>query len=231
MKKVTFTPESAQRIAQAVRRVERLPTQTRGPGLHSPITGGDAFWAEITDEDEGLHSWKKIYPAAAESAGWVDADPAVTGTLNAREANGISAPVATRVLLSFVGYDGDGDPLYQFAIASVRDWFIARISGATQDGTNKRWVYTFVELEKTSAGYNGWADKTSGRTGNCYNLIEDQNGATGTYGNGVASVNLVGTFTVKPCPTGTRIMLHAVDAGGTAEYWFSYENAIDGECP
>jgi hypothetical protein len=111
--------------------------------------------------------------------------------------------------------------------------FIARIDGSTQDGSNFRWEYDFVEVKKATAGYGGWTDKTNGRTGTAYNLIEDQNGASGLFGNGVDSSNLSGTsMEVQPVPDGTRVEIFMVtcQANGETEYWFSYENGIDGEC-
>lgn len=113
----------------------------------------------------------------------------------------------------------------------IAEPFVARITGRTQDGSNKRWTYTFAELSKTSAGYGGWTDLTGGRTGNAYNLAEDQNGASGLYGNGVNSANLTGTFDLQPIPTGRRVRITpAYVTDGTLEYWFEAENGIDGEC-
>jgi hypothetical protein len=105
------------------------------------------------------------------------------------------------------------------------------VTGSTQDGSNFRWTYDFEEAEKTSAGYGGWTAKENGLTGTAYNIIEDQNGASGVFGNGVDSANLAGTFELQPVPNGTRIAVwrqHLTD--GTFEYWFSYENGVDGAC-
>ncbi len=125
--------------------------------------------------------------------------------------------------------------------------FVVRITAATQDGSNKRWKYEATEVDKTTAGYGGWTDLSGGRTATgatngiyLYNLIEDQNGATGTYGNGVASTNLTGTFALQKIPTGTRVAVLLVKTISTTtgsqttttEEWFtSYVNGIDGECP
>lgn len=117
----------------------------------------------------------------------------------------------------------------------LRSWpparFWARITSNTQDGSNKRWSYAITEVCKSSTGYGGWTDVSGGRTGTAYNVIEDQNGATGTWGNGVASTELTGTFDIKPVPNGTRVLIEQVIlTNGNAEYWFTYENGVSGAC-
>lgn len=111
---------------------------------------------------------------------------------------------------------------------------IVRVSGNSRDGTNWRWTYSFVQVEKTAAGFGGWTDKSGGLTGTntLRNLIEDQNGTTaggGVLGNGVDVDNLSG-LTPQPIPTGTRIEIWPVAVAGTTEYWCQYENGIDGTC-
>lgn len=117
----------------------------------------------------------------------------------------------------------------------------ARIGSSTAADTpaRNRWLYAWVEVEKTSAGYAGWTTKTGGASGttssnSAYNSIEDANAATGVLGNGVnaSTLNTVDwTFTVKACPSGTVVWLTPVVlTGGSTEYWFAYENGVDGSC-
>lgn len=111
----------------------------------------------------------------------------------------------------------------------------AKITGSASADSpaRNRYTYSWSEVIKSTAGYGGWADKSGGRTGtnNGYNLIEDNNNTTGTLGNGVATTNLVGTYTLKPVPADTVVALRVVrTADGTTEYWFSYENGVDGAC-
>lgn len=120
-------------------------------------------------------------------------------------------------------------------VGFILEPFTARITGNTQDGTNKRWAYSFIEVEKTVAGYSGWTDLANGRTGTVRNRLEDQNGASGTYGNGVSSLNLTGTFDIIPIPTGTRIRVDPVSVATNSdvfsvEYWTTYANGVDGAC-
>jgi hypothetical protein len=109
--------------------------------------------------------------------------------------------------------------------------FIARISTNTRDGSNWRWTYGFVELQKAGAGYGGWSDKPAGLSDTAYNTLEDQNGASGTLGNGVSTANL-GNLTPQPIPSGTRVVIRIVTrTNGTPEYWIvNYANGIDGTC-
>lgn len=110
--------------------------------------------------------------------------------------------------------------------------FWARITGDTQDGSNKRWTYTFEEVEKTVASFGGWTTKTDGRSGDAFNTIEDLNGASGLYGNGVNSANLAGTgLDIQPITTGDVVWLRPVRViGGGVEYHFEADNGVDGPC-
>jgi hypothetical protein len=132
-------------------------------------------------------------------------------------------------------------------------WVI--IETQERDGTNNRWKYQATEAEKLTAGYGGWTAKlaiSGGRvaTGSTeadppgngiwvYNLIEDQNGATGQYGNGVSSDDLSGTgITVQPIPIGTRVLVTGVvtipavdpEDDDIEEWWVQYENGVSGPC-
>ena len=120
--------------------------------------------------------------------------------------------------------------------------FWAEITGNATDGTN-RWKYAFSEAHKTSAGYGGWATLGGGRSGTtgsgpARNTIEDMNTGADAHveGNGVDPANLdpaetgSDTFAIMPCTSGNIVRMHEVDRSGTTEYWFSYENGVDGDC-
>ena len=110
--------------------------------------------------------------------------------------------------------------------------FWAQLTGSSADGTN-RWSYSFVEVYKATAGYGGWATKSGGKSGTARNTIEDGNSGSGTLGNGVAVSSLDTddyTFTLRPIPDDRVVWVEEVDQGGATEYWFQYENGIDGSC-
>jgi len=120
--------------------------------------------------------------------------------------------------------------------------FWAKITGSTPADSppQNRWKYAWVEVVKSSAGYGGWATKTDGRSGTitdnpAYNTVEDVNTGVGghTEGNGVDPAHLDTadyTFEVKPCTTGNIVWMREVKVGDTTEYWFTYENGVDGSC-
>jgi hypothetical protein len=90
-----------------------------------------------------------------------------------------------------------------------------------------------VEVYKATAGYGGWATLSGGRSGTARNTIEDGNSGSGTLGNGVAVSNLDTddyTFTLQPVPDDVIVWVEEVDQGGSTEYWFQYENGVDGSC-
>jgi hypothetical protein len=135
--------------------------------------------------------------------------------------------------------DVPGGRLLTVAIGQT---MFVRITGNTQDGTNKRWKYDWQEVVKRDVGYtaSAWFTLSSGREGHnttfgyCYNGIEYPNVATGTYGNGVASSNLLGTsLAIQPIPVGVVLPAFVVvpnSESALPEVWVTYENAIDGSC-
>jgi|TARA_R100001530_G_C4310063_1_gene152767 hypothetical protein len=120
-------------------------------------------------------------------------------------------------------------------IPKTKKVFWAEITGNTSLG-NDRWTYSFKEVEKTSAGYGGFTDVTGGKTGTdtAYNFIEDMNDGLTVEGNGVNVDNLDTdeyTFAIQPAPTGLTVkMLEIYDGVSAFEFWFQYENGIDGAC-
>ena len=114
--------------------------------------------------------------------------------------------------------------------------FWAKIGANAADGTN-RWKYAWTEQTKSSAGYGGWGNLSGGRSGTtgispARNSIEDMNDGTGVQGNGV---DIDGTafpagFSVQACPANNIVWMESVSVGTAVEYWFSYENGIDGTC-
>lgn len=113
-----------------------------------------------------------------------------------------------------------------------------KITGSTQDGSNKRWSYTMIEQVKTAAGYGGWTDKPGALSITGYNMIEDINTDTGTYGNGVTQASLNGPrdgdFDIQPMPNGLTVwgksVTFTVGDESISEVWFGEPNGVDGTC-
>jgi hypothetical protein len=112
-------------------------------------------------------------------------------------------------------------------------------TGHTQDGTNKRWKYDWASIENTGSGYGGWTAASGGLTGSSstwdylYNSIENSNAATGTFGNGVSSTNLTGSFDIQPIPNNTPLFARVVIpkvASAKPQLWVEYPNGINGAC-
>lgn len=116
--------------------------------------------------------------------------------------------------------------------------FWAEIDGYELEDALK-WKYSWHEVYKQTAGNGLYAFQFlyGGRSGTttdnpARNTIENCNSAgAGGMGNGVAYPSLPGDFCLQPCPGGVVVRMWAtpVDSGGT-EYWFQYENGVDGAC-
>jgi hypothetical protein len=161
-------------------------------------------------------------------------DSGITDTLTAYDLNGAAHAVDEIVWVKPSPIpDGDGRTIYLIqsgAGGSGDGSFWARVASSTQDSPNKRWTYTINAITKYGSGFLAW---TMGSSLTAYNTVEAINEVTGTFGNGVASTNLVGSFTVKPAPEGAIVRVYPTTRtdNGSTEYWFAYENAIDGACP
>ena len=112
------------------------------------------------------------------------------------------------------------------------DMFYAQIGAAVADGTN-RWKYAWTEIEKLTAGYGAWTNVLEGRSGSAArNFVEGMNAGTGVQGNGVDidGVDFPAGFSLQKCPSGVFVVMHRIQVADDEEFWFSYENAIDGTC-
>ena len=105
-----------------------------------------------------------------------------------------------------------------------------------------RWFYAWAEVQKSAAGYDGWTAVSGGRSGTttsgpAYNFVEDMNTAADAssptiQGNGVDidGAAFPSTFDIEACPSGVIVPMYMVSGSAGPEYWFSYENGIDGTC-
>jgi len=137
-----------------------------------------------------------------------------------------------------------GPPEPDESLLMPEDGFWAKITGNADadDPVQNRWHYSWEEVHKTTAGYDGWATVSDGRSGTttvdqAYNLVEDMNTAADDssptmQGNGVDvdGEDFPEGFEVQPCATGVFVKIYEVSVSDTVEYWFSYENGIDGTC-
>jgi hypothetical protein len=88
----------------------------------------------------------------------------------------------------------------------------ARITGsvAADNPAGNRYNYTWAEVNKPTAGYDGWALKTGGRTGTAEN---------GNYARNI--IELLGVDATEPVETDEIVILHSVALpSGVTEYWF-----------
>jgi len=157
------------------------------------------------------------------------------------EAHVFDAEGARRIVKTVRAVEGEGADLSRPGGRGPRaptyHFFAARIAGNTSLGSNQ-WTYSWVEVEKTSAGYGGWTTRDEGRSGtdDAYNRAEDMNDGADLEGNGVDvdGADFPAGFAVQPAPTGSIVLMEAVhfplDGEAAVEYWFTHENAIDGTC-
>lgn len=126
---VTFSHESALRIAAAVRKVERTPQSLAGDRNPSHDKG-TSFWAYLLSSDTSgqFFSWLRLVPAAKlpnaidpfapleQDRPLFELDqPTMFSEWTAREANGHkNVPMGSVVQLTFIGFDSKDEPVYVF---------------------------------------------------------------------------------------------------------------------
>jgi hypothetical protein len=230
--------QSAQDFIEIRRRT--LGIRERGPVFKpaQPIdqAGASGLWFELTGTYNAStgYPWKRLIPDGT-GTDFTDASPAVTGDY-LYDANGNESRISGERV--FVRPHGtvSGNPSYMIVAGAGGDRICFKITNAAQDGTNKRWTYTAKRQAKTATGYGGWSNHAADTADyTLYNSLENMNGATGLYGNGVNSANLTGTFAIQRIPNDAIVWATAVTftTGGTTytEYWFESPNGIDGACP
>lgn len=228
-----YVVRNAMRRAPVPHRVGKIVAA--GPSSEADFTD-NRYWVQLTcpasADGDPASSGGMVYPDDTSTISIVCA-------ANVSEESALSHLLATdgTIYVELAWHaDYEGSTVWTFSSGASPE-FDVRVTSSTQDGDNKRWSYSFVEIYKSATGYNGWSDKTGGRTGSFRNLTEDQNGATGTWGNGIVSTDLPAspaTMTIKPIPNGTRIRVWTefIVAGSTVtvEYWTQYENGVTGSC-
>lgn len=119
---VTFTQDSAKRIANVVKTVEREGRNTSGGPANAPqLTVGMSFKAKLLgastlsagDPFLTRYSWMKIEYSAVSGTGWVGTD--IKGD-NAVDLNAGQYGADTGIIytLTYIGEDPDGKPTYVF---------------------------------------------------------------------------------------------------------------------
>lgn len=134
-KPVAFTREAAVEMIATVHRVRQMSRRDMAGEKNRALPQETSFWAYLSSPGglNGLFwSWVKVQPVANPPSAndpwtiedvplWEFAQPQVAGWENAREANGNrSVPPGSVVLLTFLGYDKVGEPLYVFQYAGAQ---------------------------------------------------------------------------------------------------------------
>ena len=95
---------------------------------------------------------------------------------------------------------------------SRRQW-VAQITGATQDGSNRRWLYDWQEVifdnDTTWTFQHVSGMRTSSELGQAVNLIEVQNGVAGYSGDGVdaSDANYPANFNLLSMAGGSPLVM------------------------
>jgi hypothetical protein len=118
---------------------------------------------------------------------------------------------------------------------SVTKFKVFEVTGSAVELADGRWSYTMVEVTKATDGYGGWSTLSGGISTNFgFNFYEDMNDGSGTEGNGVDvdGQDFPANFSIQPVPVGTIVLAYRVypQNGSDVEWWFSYVNAVDGQC-
>ena len=208
---------------------------------HAAISG---IAKVVTNNGDGDYTiTQQWWDPDANPPAWTDATlPAGLVDAEARDINQRDDGRVDQIVRFWQARNMSGEIETWIDLGWISTGFWGEITGNASDGTN-RWKYAFSEVYKSSAGYGGWATLTGGRsgttsTGPARNSIEDMNTGAAAHieGNGVDPANLdpagtgSDTFAIMPCTSGNIVWMREVDRAGTIEYWFSYENGVDGDC-
>ena len=181
-----------------------------------------------------------------ETLGFIDSTFPVAATQetvqNIRELGGASHTLSDgQVVVVHKMKDGSSPFTERLVMAEVarpeKVEFWAKITESVADATGNRWIYSWNEVKKNLPGYGGWG--VSGRSGasDAYNSIENINSDVGMLGIGITSDELDSEdwlFDIVSAPNNVIVRMNEVafisDTEIITEYWFSYENSVDGSC-
>ncbi|MBT3201530.1 MAG: hypothetical protein HN350_16635 [Phycisphaerales bacterium] len=219
------------------------PNQADRPEQHA-FCADSGVAKIVTNAENGAYTiTQQWWDSGADPPAWSDAiSPGGLVGASARDIDQRDGAEAGRIVRFWRERDLSGAIETLIDIGWVSPAFWASITGSAADGAN-RWKYAFSEVYKSSAGYGGWATLSGGRSGTtstnpARNSIEDMNTGADSHveGNGVDPANLdpaatgSDTFSLMPCTSGNIVQMRQVDCGSAVEYWFSYENGVDGDC-
>ena len=219
------------------------PTATDRPE-HQPSAAIAGVAKIVTNDGDGDYTiTQQWWDSGADPPAWADAvSPGGLVEGEVRDINQRDDGPTGRIVRFWQGRNMSGAIETWIDIGWMSSSFYASVTGNAPDGAN-RWKYAFSEVYKSSAGYGGWATLSGGRSGTtstnpARNTIEDMNTGADSHieGNGVDPANLdpaetgSDTFSLMPCTSGNIVQMSQVDLAGTVEYWFSYENGVDGDC-
>jgi len=231
------------RRQQAAENTARRSSLGDGPAARD-VTVSAGVARIVTNDGGGDYTiTQQWWDQSASPPAWADAAaPGGIVSAEAREINGRSGGRPGRKVRFRRERNKGGGIETWIDLACGSEAFWARIDGNAADGTN-RWKYAWTEVYKSSAGYGGWATLSGGRSGTtstdpARNTVEDMNTGADAHveGNGVDPANLdpaqtgSDTFEIMPCTTGNIVRIGEVLQGSNVEYWFSYENGVNGDC-
>lgn len=106
-----------------------------------------------------------------------------------------------------------------------------------RDGRQVAWQYQVLAVRLQSA-VEGGPDAVFDAVPDvepvvAWNLTEYINMHADVYGNGINHWNLINNFSgmrLRPAPVGTLVFVMRLAANDGVQYWFQYENAVDGTC-
>jgi hypothetical protein len=231
------------RRQQASLDIVARPVASDRPELQSPASIAGVARIVTNGGDGDYTITQQWWDSGADPPAWTDAvSPGGLVSASARDVNQCADGSPGRMVRFWQSRNVSGAVETWIDIGWVSSAFWASVGSNSADGTN-RWKYAFTEVYKSSAGYGGWATLSGGRSGSTTtnpgrNTIEDMNTGADAHveGNGVDPANLdpaatgADTFSLMPCTSGNIVQMRQVDCGQSVEYWFSYENGVNGDC-
>jgi len=236
---ITKQTENYRRQQASLDSVRRPSAEDRAESQSPAAIAGIA--KVVTNDGDGDYTiTQQWWDSDAGPPAWGDAtSPGGLVSCEARDINQRDDGRVDQIVRFWQGRNISGGLETWIDLGWISTGFWAEITGNASDGTN-RWKYAFSEVYKSSSGYGGWAMLSGGRSGTtstnpARNTIEDMNTGADAHveGCGVDVDHLDTTdwtFEIMPCTTGNIVWMREVAQGESTEYWFSYENGVDGEC-
>lgn len=231
-----FNDDAIERVQSSVKWTESKRTPTGGPPI-DPSKRHRIRLAKITAQGTtaGYYKateqiWDNATSAFINNPNGLTWDGTAGNQPELYELNGDAEASIDAIVQAFTIGDNAGNTIWVFNAYAAEPFFLVKLGGATAiPNYSNRWKYSYTQVVPEREGRYKVPDGAG--TGDCYNMVEANNSATGVQGNGIDVDNLPAGYNLGPIGAGAVVVAYLViNCDGNPEIHFEGYNPVVGTC-